>query len=232
MGGKRALVTGAGRGIGRATAVQLARDGFELAIVARSDGELADTQREVKALGRNCVRFAADLSEASRAAEVVGRAVEALGRLDALVNNAGVAICRPFEEFSLEDYRASVGVNLDGVFGACHTAWPILVRQGGGVIVNVASVAAHDPFPGFAVYGATKAAVVLMSRALAEEGRPTGIRVYSVSPGAVETTMLRGAFPDFPREQCLSPNDVAKQIAALVDEACDVASGSDVRISR
>lgn len=229
---KCALVTGAGRGIGRATALRLARDGFDLAIAARSDAELAETQREVTAMGRGCVRFAADLSEVRRSAEVVEQAAAALGRLDALVNNAGVAICRPLEQFTVDDYRASVGVNLDGVFGACHAAWPIFRRQGGGVIVNVASMAAHDPFPGFAVYGATKAAVVVLSRALAEEGRAAGIRVYSVSPGAVETRMLRAAFPDFPRAQCLDPGEVAGRIAALVDERCAEPSGSDVRVSR
>lgn len=229
---RAALVTGGGRGIGRATAVALARAGYDLAVVARSRPELEETARFVRDRGRRCAVFTEDLSAAEAAERVVNATHAALGRIDVVFNNAGVAALHPASSIPLDQFQRMLDVNLTAVLAVCRAAWPILTRQGGGVIVNTSSVAARDPFPGLGAYGATKAAVNVLSRALADEGRPHNIRVFAVGPGAVDTAMLRGAFPDFPADQCLRPEDVAEFVVTLTDPACRHASGEFVCVRR
>jgi 3-oxoacyl-[acyl-carrier protein] reductase len=110
--------------------------------------------------------------------------------------------------------------------------WHHLIERGGGVIINTSSVAAYDAFPGFAAYGAAKAFVVAYTKFLAREGAGVGIRVYGVAPGAVETDMLRGAFPDFPADQALEPYDVAAMFETLLLPACAYSSGQTITVSK
>src|SRR5206468_11715185 len=119
---------------------------------------------------------------------------------------------------SIDEWRATIDTNLSATFYLSKAAWPILKRQGGGAIVNISSMAARDPFAGFAAYGAAKAGVNLLSLSLAREGAAHGIRVYTVAPGAVETPMFRGIMSrdQFPTEQTLDPADVARVIGQCV----------------
>ena len=112
-----------------------------------------------------------------------------------------------------------------------QVAWKWMMRQGRGVVVNISSLAAVDPFPGFSLYGASKAWLDLLTVALAAEGAEHGIRVYSIRPGAVETPLLRNLFPDFPADQCVSPHDVARQVWKCVDLPEKFASGSAFDVS-
>jgi len=229
---KVCIVTGAGRGIGRATAVAFAREGFDLVIAARSRDALEQTAALVRSSGAECEILAVDVGSHAGCEQLVGRALERFGRIDVLVNNAGVAPMGPVDQFRDEDFDAAVRVNVAAVFYATRAAWGPMVRAGGGVIVNVSSVASVDPFTGFAVYGGCKAWVNTFTRAVAEEGRQHNVRVFAVAPGAVDTQMLRQHFPDFPAAQCLRPEDVAATIVAVARPDFAHATGQTVFVRR
>ena len=196
--GRRALVTGASRGIGAAVALQLAADGADVAIVARSvephakiAGSLNDTAAQIRALGRQCVVIGADLSDEGDRARIVPEAIDGLGGLDILVNNAAAAIYHPPEAYSLKHRRLSMEVNYHAPADLMQALTPHLVARGEGWVVNLTSSAARPtPGPPFAVsveiglYGATKAALNRLTNAMAASLFGTGVRVNAVMPRA------------------------------------------------
>lgn len=226
------FITGGGRGIGRAAAVAFAEAGYDICTTARSADDLAKTRDAVEAQGRKCVVFTSDLSDAANAANAVSVAHEQLGRIDVLLNNAGTAALAPIESFGLDQFDETMSLNIRAVFVCCKAVWPIMKNQSGGTIINISSVLAKEPFPGFAVYSASKAAVNALSTALAAEGRPHDIRVFALGPGAVETGMLRGQFPDYPPEQCLQPAEVADFAVLLSDPRSRFATGEHVYLRK
>jgi 3-oxoacyl-[acyl-carrier protein] reductase len=208
-----AIITGAGRGIGRATAIRLAADGYRLALVARSEQQLKET---AKHCGGSV--FTADVCDRAAVESVVHQAVEQFGQIDCLVHCAGVAPMQSFEETTPELWQSIIDTNLSAAYYFCRALWPVWRRQGGGVAVLVSSVAAREPFKGFAAYAAAKAGVNMLGFALAREGAEIGVRVHTVAPGAVETAMLRQHFgPDvFPKDRTLDPQEVAAVIGQCV----------------
>ncbi len=226
-----ALITGGGRGIGRAIALRFARSGARLVVASRSLPELEETHRLAEALGAKCHVRVTDVASPDDIAGLVDDAFNHFGRLDILINNAGVAPQAAIEKMDDSLFHMLYTVNMAATFHACRAAWPHLKKQG-GVIVNISSVAAQDPFPGFAAYGASKAWVNAWTKGLAEEGRPSGIRVFAVAPGAVETRMLRDVFPDFPKDQSLQPEDVADVVFALTQPECRHATGQVVYVKK
>ena len=230
LNGKSCIVTGAGRGIGRAIAVRLTGAGANVLAVARTPRELAETVKLCGAGGR-CVAHTADVSRADEVAAMVARCGDEFGGLDALINNAGVAPLSSIEAMGDATFAELMAVNVHSVFFACRAAWPWLKRSK-GTIISISSMAAADPFPGFAAYGATKAWVNTFTRGLADEGREHGIKVFAVGPGAVETQMLRGPLPDFPAEKTLRPDDVAGMVEWLLDERCQYATGQTIYVRK
>lgn len=210
-----AIITGAGRGIGRAAAVELAGRGYRLALVARTVEHLEQTRQVT---GGDALVVAADVTRVEAVDAAVARTLDRFGRLDVLVNNAGMAPVRSIEQMTPEEWHATIDTNLSAVFYLCRAAWPAFVRQKGGVVVNVSSVAARDPFPGFLAYGTAKAALNLFGAALAREGEPIGVRVHTVAPAATETEMLRQVLSkeQYPTEKTLDPADVARVIGQCV----------------
>ncbi|HSW46869.1 MAG TPA: SDR family oxidoreductase [Phycisphaerae bacterium] len=224
-----AIVTGAGRGIGRAIASRLANRGMKVLAVARTAGDLAKTA--AAATGGVCLPHPADVTRSDQVAAMVQRATEEFGRLDVLVNNAAVAPLATVEQITDTMLADTLAVNVSAVVYACRAAWPALKRSR-GTIINISSVAADDPFPGFALYGATKAWVNVFTRALAAEGRADGIRVFAVGPGAVETEMLRKAFPDFPADQTLQTDDIATAVEWMLDERTRYMTGQTIYVKK
>ncbi len=229
--GKICLITGAGRGIGRQLAIRLTRSGATVLAVARTAADLDETVSLCGGHEGRCVRRVANVTSAEEVQAAIDAAIELDNRLDVVVNNAGVAPLKPIVDLEEDEYRQAMAVNCDGVYRVCRAAWPHL-EASQGVIVNISSRAAADPFPGFAVYGATKAWVNTFSQALASEGKESGVRVFSVAPGAVETPLLRSLFPDLPAEQTLDPDEVAAMVETLLDPACRYASGQTVYIQK
>jgi 3-oxoacyl-[acyl-carrier protein] reductase len=210
-----AIITGAGRGIGRAAAVELSGLGYRLLLVSRTGRELEET---AGLCGGRAEGMAADVSKPEIVEQVVKRAVDRWGRVDAMVHCAGVALLRGAGEISPEEWRETVDTNLSAVVYFSRLLWPIWKKQGGGVMVNVSSVAARDPFAGLGAYGAAKAGVNLLGLALAREGQGHGIRVHTIAPGATETKMLRSLFPkeNLGEDQAMDPGEVARVIVQCI----------------
>ncbi len=229
--GKAAVVTGAGRGIGRAIALRLAGAGMNVLAVARTAKDLKETASQASGMPGKVLPHKADVTRSEQVDAFVRRAVAEFGRLDVLVNNAGAAPLCKIDEITDSLLDDTLAVNVRAVVYACRSAWPALTRSR-GAIVNISSLAALDPFPGFALYGGTKAWVNTFSQALAGEGKPLGIRVFSLGPGAVETKMLRKVFPDLPADQALQPDEVAAAVEWLLDERAEHTSGQTLYIRK
>ncbi|MGC4034044.1 MAG: SDR family oxidoreductase [Tepidisphaeraceae bacterium] len=229
-GTKIAIVTGAGRGIGRATAIELSQRGYVVVLVARTESQLDETA--LLCPGETVV-LPTDVRDAAAVASNVSRVIHRFGRVDALVNNAGLAPLGPFLE-TVDQYNDVLATNLGAAVRFTQAVWPTMLRQKAGVVVNLSSYAARDPFPGFSLYAAAKAAVNGFTTALAKEAEPAGIRVHAVAPAGVETEMLRkiAAEDVVPPESTLTPQAVAKVIAGCVTGDLAATSGETVYLHK
>jgi NADP-dependent 3-hydroxy acid dehydrogenase YdfG len=180
------IITGASRGVGKGIAGVLAREGFAVGLLARSEESLARVRDGIAPAGR-CEVAACDIRDAAAVEDAVGRLAGALGGVDALINNAGVVIRKDVFELSLEEWRILLETNVSGVFHATRAVLPGLSARGGGHIINVSSVSGRLPLAGGSAYAATKHAVTGFSASLLEEVRHLGIRVTTVFPGSVDT---------------------------------------------
>jgi NAD(P)-dependent dehydrogenase (short-subunit alcohol dehydrogenase family) len=219
---RKAIVTGSDSGIGKAIAVRLAGDGFDVGITWNTDEEgAADTAREVEELGRRAPVDHLDVTRFPEAAETVSRLADELGGLDVFVNNAGGAPGHPLLEYPLEDFRDALDVNLTGAFVCGQRAAQIMVENGTpGRIVNVTSVHEHIPLRGAAGYCAAKGGLGLLTKVMALELADHGISVNAVAPGEIATPMT-DAEDEEPRslDRPMVPADRpghAHEIAAIV----------------
>jgi NAD(P)-dependent dehydrogenase (short-subunit alcohol dehydrogenase family) len=195
--GKTALVTGASRGIGRAIAEGFARAGADLALSARSAEALADTVAAVEAAGRKAVVVPADVRDRDAVRQMVDDAITGLGRIDAVVNNAGgTSFMVPFTDLRFDGWQKVMELNTSSVVHVCQAVGPHLLANGSGSVVNVASVAALGGVPTLAPYGASKAAVVSLTRTLALEWAHSGVRVNALCPGWTATDLNRNLWED------------------------------------
>lgn len=232
MAKKTCVITGGSKGIGLATALRLAHDHYDVVLAARNEADLLVAAQKVQRAGAQCLAVVADVARPDDARRVIDEAAQRFGRVDVLVNNAGVAPLIATAEMDTAMFDQTVQVNMAAVFHTTQAVWGVMKARGGGVIVNISSLASLDPFPGFAVYGASKAWVNLFSRAVAREGKPLGIRVYAVAPGAVETNMMRTAFPDFPADKALEPQAVADVITLLCRDEMTPCTGETIFVQK
>jgi 3-oxoacyl-[acyl-carrier protein] reductase len=208
-----ALVTGATQGIGRATAFALGRAGYRVGVCARTPQAVERLVAELRAAGIEAAGRPADVADPAQVDGVVRHVADALGEIEALVNNAGVLIARPIAELTLEDWDTTMAVNLRGLFLMTRAVLPPMRAGGRGDIVNVASLSGRTGFAGGSAYAASKHAVLGFGRSLMLELRKEGIRVITVCPGSVDTGMLHDQpmlRPDPAR--ILQPEDVAETI--------------------
>lgn len=211
--GKVAIVTGASRGIGRATALLFAAEGAAVALAARDRTALEETAAACARAGGRGLALPADVSDEASVAAIFARTHAELGAVDIVVNAAGAVARVPFEEMPTTTWDAVLAVNLRGTFLCCREAFRAMIPRGGGVIINLASlagVARVEKFAGNSAYTVSKFGVAGLSEALAVEGSPHGIRVIAVSPGAVDTEMLRAAAPH------LHPGMTAGELARIL----------------
>ena len=182
--GKVALVTGSGRNLGRATVLEMARRGADVAVNARSNRQEAESvAREAQALGVRAVALIADVGDEAQVKGMVEAALSELGRIDVLVNNAGLRRSTPFSEMGTDEWREVMAVNLDGPFYCSGAVVPGMIAQGGGRIINVSGLNAFKGRPGWAHVCASKMGALGLTRALALELAPHGILVNHVVPG-------------------------------------------------
>lgn len=206
-----AVITGAGRGIGRATTHEFSRGGFIVVLTGRDIAALEET---AKGCPGPCLVVQTDVTKPDDVERLVTITLDTFGRLDVLVNNAGLAPVKSITETTIEQWRAVLDTNLSAAFYTTRAAWPAFVRQRHGVVVNISSAAARDPFPGFAAYGAAKAGLNLFGLAAAREGQAVGVRVHTIAPSATETGMFRQIMTaeQYPPEKTLDPADVARVV--------------------
>jgi NAD(P)-dependent dehydrogenase (short-subunit alcohol dehydrogenase family) len=228
LAGRLAVVTGASRGIGAATAEAIASAGAHVVLAARDHEALDAVARRVRDAGGEATPAATDVSKA-REVERLFVAAEAAGPPAALVCAAGVLTPAPFTETTSEIWQQTLAVNLTGSFLCCRAAFAAMRTAGEGRIVNIASLSgvyATEKFPGLTAYNVSKYGVIGLTEAIAAEGKGHGISAICISPGAVDTQMLRHANPDL--RPGLGPGDVADLIVALLDGPLAPASGANI----
>lgn len=237
LNGKAALVTGGSRGIGAAIALRLAQDGADVALTYTSSPDKAQAVvAQIEAMGRRAVAIKADMAVAEAVRAAIRSAHERFGRLDILVNNAGVGAFAPLETFSIESFDQTFDVNVRGVFVATQAAAALM--GDGGRIITIGSVNADRmPFAGGAVYAASKAALVGLTRGLARDLGPRGITVNNIQPGPVDTDMnpSDGPFSEALKGLMAIPKygtgaDVAALVAYIADPDTRYLTGASLTI--
>ena len=212
---KVAVVTGAGRGIGRAISVELARMGARVVVAARSVSDLEETAR----LAGSASVVPTDVRNKEDVHRLLEYAASQVGPVDILVNAAGIGVASPVVDFTDSDYDAVLDTNLKSIFFASRFVLPSMIERGTGHIINIASIAGKVGSANLAVYCASKFGVVGFTQALAEEVRQQGIRVSLICPGSTDTSFLGSSSKSSKsRERMLSPSDIAHAVAMIVTQ--------------
>jgi 3-oxoacyl-[acyl-carrier protein] reductase len=214
--GRVVLVTGAGRGIGRATAIAFAREGAKVALVGRTKKNLADVAKELKDLGASSAVLPADVSDEGAVARAVAAAEQQLGPVDVLVNNAGIFATAPVEKMDTLAFDRMIAVNLRGPFLMSRAVLPGMKSRRRGHVVNIASTAGRRGFAGGGAYCASKFGLAGLSEAMMYEARTSDVRVSVVYPSTVATDLVKKAGMTFDEKKAIQPEDVAAGIVALV----------------
>lgn len=215
----RYLITGASRGIGRAIAEKLAAPGIELLLHGRDQEALVEVYTEIEQHGAQGEIMVCDLADAAAIEKMLHKIGDT--PLDALINNAGISVVKPFDQLSLEEWRLTLAVNVTAPF--VLTSRLAKHIPAGGAIVNVMSVAAHTAFPGWSSYCMSKFALEGFSRSVREELRAKKVRVINVYPSATDTEIWDDVPGDWPREKMLSPEEVAEAVAYALSRPAAVA---------
>lgn len=218
---RRILVTGAGSGIGAGVAELFHREGAELALLDIQDDALKEVADRIGALALHC-----DVSDADQVSAAVSQAVGSLRGLDGVVNVAGTDLIRDFASMTMPEWRKVQAVNVDGPMLVCKAALPALVADGGGTIVNVASGAALRPLANRTAYCASKAALVMFTKALALELAPLGIRANALCPGVIDTQMVRVSYENAPDPQAALREILSRPVLARLGTVEEVANAA------
>lgn len=235
VNGKVALVTGSGRGIGKAIALALAERGADIVINDLDMDNAAHTVEEIKALGRKAIAIKADVSSEIEVEEMVKECMNQFGRIDILVNNAGLISTKLLQETTVQDWDRIMSINLKGVFLCTKAVYPYMMDQKSGKIINIASVAGKrgGGLFGKSAYSASKGGVISFTKAVAREAGEFGINVNAVTPGFTNTEMVTGMSQDqkesvirsIPMRRAGKPEDIAKAVCFLASSDSDYISG-------
>lgn len=237
--GRVALVTGAGGGVGRGIALELAAAGYRIAVNdLDAGGHAAETVRQVHALGAEAFAVAASVSAPSEVAGMVDAVVQQFGRLDLLVNNAGIQVWKPFLELTEAEWDSVIDTNLKGCFLCTQAAGRIMRGQGGGSIVNIGSGSNKTPFPTLVSYTASKGGIEMLTKVAACELGPLGIRVNCLAPGAILIERTRLEHPDYagtwgrvtPLQRIGLPADVGRAVVMIDSDDAAFITGQTINV--
>jgi len=252
--GKVAIVTGAGRGIGKAIALILAEAGADITVVARTKEQIEETAGDIRKLGRKTLAIPADVSQEDQVKQVVEQTVSQFGKIDILVNNAGIAVSKPVvlvpganvvgfsgkvseqdEQTTLPEWRKIIDINLTGAFIFAQAVGPYMIKQQKGKVINTSSTAADEGLPRVSAYSASKAGLSTFTRCLASEWGPFNINVNAIAPGVIRTDMVANHLENpkskeailqrIPLGRVAEPRDVALLVLFLASEASDYLTG-------
>jgi 3-oxoacyl-[acyl-carrier protein] reductase len=211
-----AIVTGGGRGIGKTIALALAKEGAKIVICARTIREIYNTAKEIRSLGREVLAVKSDVRSSDDVRNFIKKAISKFGRVDILINNAGIGLYKPLMKTSEKNWEDVIDTNLKGTFLCCREVLPIMVKQRKGIIVNISSVAGKHGFANMSAYCASKFGVIGLTESLAKEVNKFGIKVYAVCPDRVDTEIKR--------------EYVAKKVLSLCLPTCKIKNGSSIDV--
>lgn len=233
--GKVAVVTGAGRGLGRTMAVALAAAGADVVVSARSRDEIESAAEEIRGLGRRAEAISADCTDEAACESLANAAIERMGKVDILVNNAGINIRKPILELTLEEYRRVLATNLEGYFICSRALGRHMVERGSGKVINISSIMGRVALPSQGAYASSKGAIEQLTRVLALEWAPHGVQVNALAPTYFETELTRPLFNDPERNAFISdrtpmgrwgqPHELAGAVIFLASEASNYVTG-------
>ena len=240
--GKIAIITGGGRGIGRAITLALAqrRTNVVLSYLTRRDS-CEQTATDVRALGCEALVVQADMTQRESVRQLISTATDKFGRIDVLVNNAGILQQKPFKTITDEDWDTMLGTNLKSVFACSQEVMPVMARQGGGSIINISSSGGQLGGMLAVHYAVSKAGVISLTRSLARVGAPDGIRVNCVTPGLIETEMSQKEIhsevgqqkisKEIPLRRAGQVEEVATAVAFLASEEASYITGQSLNVN-
>lgn len=237
--GKVALITGAARGIGKALALRFAREGANIAFTDLVIDETGlQTQKEIEALGVTCKGYASNAADFTQTEEVVKTIMQDFGHIDVLVNNAGITKDGLMMRMSEQQWDAVIAVNLKSAFNFIHAVLPVMLRQRGGSIINMASVVGVHGNAGQANYAASKAGLIALAKSIAQEVGSRGIRANAIAPGFIETAMTAALPEEIRKEWCQKiplrrggkPEDIANVALFLASDLSSYVSGQVIQV--
>ena len=233
--GRAAVVTGAGRGLGRVMAVALAAAGADVVCSARSESEIESAAQEIRAIGRRSVAVTCDVTDAPACEALASRALDAMGRVDILVNNAGVNIRKPVLELTVEEYGSVLQTNLNGYFNCARAFGKQFVAQRSGKLINISSIMGRVALANQAAYASSKGAVEQLTKVLALEWAAANVQVNAIAPTYFETDLTRPLFEDPERNRFISertpmgrwgqPHELAGAVIFLASDASSYVTG-------
>jgi NAD(P)-dependent dehydrogenase (short-subunit alcohol dehydrogenase family) len=235
LAGKVALVTGAGKNLGRELALALAEAGADVAVTSRTEKEVQDTAREIRVKGRKACAAAVDVCLPGQVADLVRNVVSELGRIDILVNNAATRCTKPILDMSEEEWRTVIDSNMTSAFLCCRAVGPIMIRQGGGRIINIASRIGLRGMANRVPYCSAKGGLIQLTRALALEWAQYGILVNAVAPGLMNTepafdAIRQGKTTKIPLKRAGEPEEISPLVIYLASGACTYMTGEVIVI--
>jgi short-subunit dehydrogenase len=211
---RRALITGASSGIGKATALAFAKAGIDLALVSRSQDKLETVAKEAKEAGVEAQAYAVDLAQTSQVRDKIKAIATEFGPIEILVNNAGIGYTAPLSETPLADWQQVIDINLTSPFECIQALLPTMRALSSGTILNIISIGGKQTFPNWGAYCVSKFGLMALTKTLAAEERVNGIRVTAICPGSVNTSLwdTKTVLADFDRNAMLTPEIVAESI--------------------
>ena len=240
LSGRVAIMTGAGRGLGRTMALALAAAGADLALASRTAPELETLVEEVNALGRRAIAVPTDVTSPEACEELVAAAIERLGRLDIMVNNAGTNVRKSMLEITSEEYDFVIETNLKGYFNGARAAGRHFVDQGSGKVINISSILGSVALPNQGAYASSKGAIDQLTKVLALEWASAGVQVNGLAPTYFETDLTRPLYEDPERRAFIEertpmgrwgqPHELAGAVIFLASDASDFVTGQTILV--